>query len=383
MSWNTEQIISDLYQALLGRGAQRDEINYWEQQISSGLGVGELVTAFTSSEEYLNRHVAEIPGASSLPKATDPHRHPVETPHFRSRFGGLWTDLSNAQELVAGRLAIGEITGADAENLSSFIKNGYVILPGAVPMEAIDALNRDVALLVEDPPPEAWVNLRESNRFVTRPFRPADARAADNVLKLLDLYSFLPSARDVIFADATHRFLKLIFMRPVMVHQSLFFFYGSQQNLHKDTAYVHVSSPMEFAASWTALEDVQPGSGELIYYASSHNDPEYLFEGKWKWCAPGVDQSGFYQHLNNIAEKSRGCAQVLRINKGDVLIWAADLTHGGSPIEDRSATRQSIVAHYCPSNLSPMYKYIGGASEIEDYGSGRFGCAANKVYWSG
>ena len=41
---------------------------------------------------------------------TDPYRHPVETPGFRSRFGGLWTDLSNARDLVAGRLAIGDMS---------------------------------------------------------------------------------------------------------------------------------------------------------------------------------------------------------------------------------------------------------------------------------
>jgi hypothetical protein len=70
----------------------------------------------------------------------DPYRDVVELPGFRSRFGGLWTDLSNACDLVAGRLAIGEIDERDALNLLAFIENGYVILRAAVSSEVIDAL---------------------------------------------------------------------------------------------------------------------------------------------------------------------------------------------------------------------------------------------------
>jgi hypothetical protein len=136
-----------------------------------------------------------------------------------------------------------------------------------------------VARILADPSAEAWITCIEDGHSV----QPHDKEA-----KLLDLYSFLPSAREVIFAPDTLRFLKLIFMRPALVHQSLFFFKGSQQPLHKDTAFVGTSSAMQFAASWTALEDVKPGSGELIYYAESHRDPEFLFGGRYKWIFPGA-----------------------------------------------------------------------------------------------
>ena len=32
--------------------------------------------------------------------------------------------------------------------------------------------------------------------------------------------------------------------------------------------------------------------------------------------------------------------------KGDVLIWHANLVHGGMPIEDKNTTRKSMVIHY-------------------------------------
>jgi ectoine hydroxylase-related dioxygenase (phytanoyl-CoA dioxygenase family) len=310
---------------------------------------------------------------------TDPYRHPVETPGFRSRFGGLWTDLSNARDLVAGRLAIGDISERDALNLLAFIESGYVILRGAVDDKVVDTLNADIARIVIDPPREAWVSCFENGHHVARPLRSEDAHAHNKELKLLDLYSFLPSAREVIFAPDTLRFLKLIFMRPALVHQSLFFFKGSQQQLHKDTAFVRVSSPMELVASWTALEDVRPGSGELIYYPGSHQDQDFLFEGKYKWCPPGATEIGaFYASLDEAAERRKDMRRLLRAAKGDVLIWSADLAHGGGEIDDPSKTRQSIVAHYCPKNVYPMYRHYEGASEITDYGNGRLGCFAKK-----
>ncbi|MGH6846939.1 MAG: phytanoyl-CoA dioxygenase family protein [Methylocella sp.] len=312
----------------------------------------------------------------------DPYRDVVEIPAFRSRFGGLWTDLSNACDLVAGRLAIGEICERDALNLLAFIENGYVILRDAVSDELIDALNADVARIVADPPPELWVNFTEDGHGVARPLSSEDANAHDKQLKLLDLYSILPSAREVIFAPDTLRFLKLIFMRPALVHQSLFFFKGSQQPLHKDTAFVRVSSAMEFVASWTALEDVKPGSGELIYYRESHRDPEFLFGGHYKWNFPGShDLGAFYASLNDAAGRRKDTRGILRASKGDVLIWSADLTHGGGEIDDSSKTRQSIVAHYSPWNVYPMYRHYGGASEILDYGNGRLGCFSKKYPW--
>jgi ectoine hydroxylase-related dioxygenase (phytanoyl-CoA dioxygenase family) len=40
--------------------------------------------------------------------------------------------------------------------------------------------------------------------------------------------------------------------------------------------------------------------------------------------------------------------------KGDVLVWHADLVHGGNPVS-RATTRKSIVTHYCPKHLSPLF----------------------------
>ena len=40
--------------------------------------------------------------------------------------------------------------------------------------------------------------------------------------------------------------------------------------------------------------------------------------------------------------------------KGDALIWASDLVHGGSRITNQN-TRRSFVTHYCPVSVKPNF----------------------------
>ena len=77
---------------------------------------------------------------------------------------------------------------------------------------------------------------------------------------------------------------------------------GIGQPIHKDTAYVVVSSPMEFAASWIALEDIQPNSGALEYYEGSHRGEEYLFDGKHKSMPEGYSEQ---RYLDSLHEQAR------------------------------------------------------------------------------
>jgi hypothetical protein len=48
--------------------------------------------------------------------------------------------------------------------------------------------------------------------------------------------------------------------------------------------------------------------------------------------------------------------------KGTLLIWHADLAHGGAPIVNSAYTRKSIVFHYCPVSARPAYLDNPGAA---------------------
>ena len=277
-----------------------------------------------------------------------------EDSEYFSRFGGLWTDRRDASEEIEGRLAAGAISDADADRLRHWIAHGYVILEQAVDPDACDALRADLArafvegderLLMRSPAHEG--------------FEPLRAGVETERARVLDVYAFYESARVALFSEPIVHFLRSVFEDAPVLFQSLTFEKGSQQALHQDTAFVVTTSPLEFAASWIALEDVQPGSGELMYLDGSHRLPEYLYSGKYKhWDAQrdGDDEHDEWRRLVYANAERMGLQEKTFLpRKGDVLIWSADLAHGGSAVSDPSLTRKSLVGHYCPNRVEPFY----------------------------
>jgi len=290
--------------------------------------------------------------------------------------------MSNALEVACGRHVLGQIDDEGFAPLKHWIDKGFVVLKGAVPLGWLDALQQDFDAVWLDGHPQAWVDVIENGRSTVRRLRIGDLDRTDILAKLLDLHEYLETARIVTFAPAIQKFLEMVFDRPPMAFQSLSFNKGSRQPIHQDTAFVRVSSPMEFAASWIALEDVQPETGELIYYEGSHRFPEYLYEGKYKWFPPGNTEVG--QHYNQIAE----CAAAQEIvasrflpKRGDALIWSADLAHGGSEYTNEAVTRKSLVTHYCPLDCYPMYFHYGRHTGRLPWGKRSFWCASEKKFW--
>jgi hypothetical protein len=278
----------------------------------------------------------------------------------RSMFGGLWTDQANALDIIEGRLELGRITPRQAELLRAFVQDGYVVLKKAVSPWAVARARRAL---------EAAYDGKIVGQKFCAPalgFEVGDYAPGikDVPCKALDLHMASAAVCDAIFAPAIHRFLGLIFDRQPMATQTLGFYRGSTQGAHQDTAYVTYSLPLQFAASWIALEDVKAGAGELFYRAGSHQLGDYLYAGEFKGVSegrrrrPGWDpKPEEIRHLESLVQRSDQLGYEERTflaRKGDALIWAADLAHGGKPIT-KGQTRRSIVTHYCPREVAPLY----------------------------
>jgi hypothetical protein len=275
-------------------------------------------------------------------------------PAYFSRFRGLWTDRRDADEEIGRRLEAGRIDEADADRLRHWIAHGYVILERGVKPEVCDRLRGDLDRAFADGDERLLMFPPQ-----TRDPQPLTAGQDTERARVVDVYAFYESARAALFSDAIVRFLRIIFDDTPVLFQSLTFETGSQQALHLDTQFVVTSSPLEFAASWIALEDIQPGSGELMYLDGSHRVPEYLFSGKYKnWSEKrdGEAQAAEWRSQLEHHAKRMGLEEKRFLPpKGDVLIWSADLAHGGSPVADASLTRNSLVGHYCPNRVTPFY----------------------------
>lgn len=111
-------------------------------------------------------------------------------------------------------------------------------------------------------------------------------------------------------------------------------------------------------AAWIACEDIHPDCGSLVYYPGSHKLP-YVFSKD-----AGISETDFkidgykpyhakYEPL--IQESvSRIAPQYFHARKGDVLIWHANLIHGGSPRKNLDFSRHSIVCHYFVKDRSSI-----------------------------
>jgi hypothetical protein len=282
---------------------------------------------------------------------------PLAGARYHSPFGGLWTDLSNAPDVILGKRALGWISEAEAALLRRWVADGFVVLEQAVPLEALDRLDADVeAIWTGTSPIRCFVETAEGD---TPTLDRAGPRFRNERTKVLDLHAHLDSARDVVFAAPIVRFLALLFERPALAFQSLYFRWGSRQTVHQDTAFVKVSSPLEFAASWIALEDVRPGSGELEYFVGSHRLEDHVFADGRRWLPDRASEQAYLDALTRRSEEKGLRKERFLARKGDVLIWSADLAHGGSPEVAEGVTRKSLVTHYCPASCAPVYSGEG------------------------
>lgn len=270
-----------------------------------------------------------------------------------SRFGGMWIDRADFPDQLAKRVREGRLTAELGAVIKDFERDGYTILRNAAPVAALDAFEEAISrafreghadLIAQDPGGAS---------------RPVTAGMERRKSRIVDSFVPLPAALDLLSSPRLVEFMRAVFDDTPMLFQSISFDMGSEQGLHQDTAYVVVNRPMEMLACWIALEDVQPGSGELQYMVGSHRLGDFAFgKGRKHWNAAEDGLDAHHAWFNWIQSEGaqRGMpTEKFLAKRGDILIWHADLAHGGSPIADPELTRKSLVGHYCPVSATPYY----------------------------
>lgn len=274
-------------------------------------------------------------------------------PGQNTPFSPLWTDRPDALDSLTKREASGDIGAELGQQLRHLIEHGYIVIPNAISHELADSLMEEISGVTDSP-----------DNFIARRARAAYAHPTQDVVqdptfRLIDFHVNSQKAAQAIYCPAITALLQAVFGQAANAFQCLTFMHGSQQALHQDGAYVVVSEPLQFLASWLALEDVTPGSGELMYYPGSHKLDDYLFgEDKTKYWEPSRHgQPAHKEFLTSIENRSKEAGLPLESflpKKGDALIWASDLVHGGAKITN-DHTRRSIVTHYCPVEVKPNF----------------------------
>jgi phytanoyl-CoA dioxygenase PhyH len=111
---------------------------------------------------------------------------------------------------------------------------------------------------------------------------------------------------------------------------------------------------------WVALEDMDMDNGPLFYYPGSHKLPLPTWdevEGEMGETLKEEDYGSrndfmrarnkqYEQYCQRLVERQGIEPEYGTIKKGQAVLWAPNLLHGGSPQRDSSRTRHSQVTHY-------------------------------------
>ena len=157
-----------------------------------------------------------------------------------------------------------------------------------------------------------------------------------------------------LFESATNpqlmRILEMLVGKKMSIFQSINFLKGSHQKAHSDFVHMTTFPQNNIIAVWVALEDITADSGPIHYYPSSHRLPLVLnanFDNIGTAFRNGKkDYCDYEDKIEQIIAEKQLKKEIFLPKKGDVLIWHANLIHGGEPIQNPKSSRKSMVFHY-------------------------------------
>lgn len=143
--------------------------------------------------------------------------------------------------------------------------------------------------------------------------------------------------------------LSTLYGRRALPFQTLNFPVGTQQHVHTDSIHFSTNPERFMCGVWVALEDTDADNGPLVFYPGSHRWPIYTNEHVGRCVthmAEAPTQAIYHDMWNALVEQSGLRPEYFHAKKGEALIWAANLLHGGAHQSDPQRTRWSQVTHY-------------------------------------
>src|SRR4051812_22332700 len=211
--------------------------------------------------------------------------------------------------------------------LLNWPEKGYIIIPNFFIKEA-DAINEEIETLLH----KGKVDFNFTKR------------------KIMDAWKESELLNKIFHDPRVLHILNFIFDKEAIPFQTINFTYGSEQRPHSDSIHMTTEPLGYLAAIWIALDDVEEGSGELVYYPGSHK-LNYIMSENYdtgnNFLKLGENSYGHYEEkIESVILQNHLKEKKFLPKKGDFLIWHANLLHGGAPITKQGKTRKSIVCHY-------------------------------------
>jgi ectoine hydroxylase-related dioxygenase (phytanoyl-CoA dioxygenase family) len=230
-------------------------------------------------------------------------------------------------------------------------QNGYLVLKGFLKPKGIRAYLDELDSLWEnrkhDDNPlviDFWEGELTGHRMH---FKNAPDGSRRFISKLNDVHFVSEGCRNLILDEALASVLAELLGGDPLAIGTLTFEKGSEQEDHFDTYYMPAPCAGEMVVSSIFLEKVGDKQGPVRVYPKSHLIPPYQFSDGNIYVSDKHSEMPLAKGYIRKELSDRGIREeVITGDIGDVLIWHGQLYHGGTPIEDKSLTRKSLVTHY-------------------------------------
>lgn len=233
---------------------------------------------------------------------------------------------TDQQKLLTCKL-FDTLNEASKKSLASFADNGYAVINNYLTVQQADAINAEIASMLQ----EKKATFKFGRKIMFAIHRSRVLWDTGNNENLREVLSILMGGNARLFS-------------------SINFLMGSEQETHSDSIHMTTYPLGGLLGVWFALEDVTDENGPLHYYPKSHTLPYYLnrdYDNEGNALFLG---SKTYTDYENMIQEKIEEQNLVRLKfhakKGDVLIWHANLFHGGDPHLNKQKTRKSMVLHY-------------------------------------
>jgi Phytanoyl-CoA dioxygenase (PhyH) len=211
-----------------------------------------------------------------------------------------------------------ELDPQQRELAQGYSRRGYAVIDTAIPEPTLEAVSEGL-----------------EGRFVDW-MGTGDSRIAN---------ADLPAVREIATWPRVLELLRVLYRREPIPFQTINFEVGTQQAVHNDAIHFHCIPQRFMCGVWVALEDTDAENGPLFYYPGSHALPIREMPDLGLPASP--DSYDRYVEALEAMLKVEGLEpEELHVRRGQAIIWAANLSHGGSRVLDPERTRLSQVTHY-------------------------------------
>jgi hypothetical protein len=310
-------------------GSFRSGREHFELQ---GLAEGRLGVAPNglAAERFFGERSVEVESLGALRAEKFPYAGPYP-----------WLDREDYAREIARKRAGGLISDSEAEVCENWARDGYIIIRNCIKPALLDQVWEDY----EDSIRAGIVRLDPTNPEKASADDPWPARYLDPHLKV-------PAICNIMRGEEILRWIRLLMGREPAPFQTITSHKGSQQPEHSDTIHMTTYPLGYLSAAWVAFEDISPDSGPLVYYPGSHRLP-YVFskdvgisEGEYGRQGFKVYRERYEPWIKRMLDEHGFKPGYFLAGKGDVLIWHANLIHGGSRRNHVALSRKALVCHY-------------------------------------